>query len=260
MIVTPLLAFLLLAPPEAHAGCDPSELDGALRAAEEAFVTGASDSMDDALSDVKKALSCTRDPVPPTLCARIHRARALGAWLVTDADEAFGSLRAMVHADPRFDLPSSLPVQHPLRRLLIDAEESEMAWAPAPSPGWVLVDGLRTGSVPIGQPYVAQRLKDDGQAQKARIVDQRATEGPAPRNRAPARRALRWTGFGLGVISAGMYGAAWSANGAYQSAVLDGDNARIDQYHSATNRFAVGSVATVGLGVGALVSAELVRH
>lgn len=260
MIVSSLLTFLFLTPLDAHAGCDPGELEGALRGAEEAFVTGSADSMDDAISGLKKALSCTREPVPPELCARIHRARALSAWLVTDSDEALGSLRAMIHADPRFGLPSALPIQHPLRRLLIDAEETEMAWAPAPSPGWVLVDGLRTGAVPIGQPYVTQRLKDDGQAQKARIVDQRplGSATAAPR-RGSGRRALRWTGVGLGVLSAGLYGTAWASNNAYHEAVVSEDNARIGYFHSSTNLLSVGSVAAVGLGAGALLTSELIR-
>lgn len=258
MIVSPLLAFLLLAPTEAHGGCDPAELDGALSAAEEAFVTGSNDTMDDALSSLKKGLSCTRDPVPPAVCARIHRARALGAWLVTDSEEALGSLRAMIHADPRFPLPPDLPAQHPLRRLLIDAQEAQSAWMPAPTPGWVLVDGLRTGAVPVGQPYVTQRLKDDGQAQKARIVDQRTADPSSPRGgRAPARRVLRWTSVGLGAISAGLYGSAWVTNSAYHDAVIRSDNPRIGSYHATTNALSLGSVAAVGLGVGALVSSEL---
>lgn len=189
--MSPLLAFLLLTPLEARAGCDPTQLEGALTAAEEAFVTGAGDNMDDALSAMKKGLSCTREPVLPATCARIHRARALGAWLVTDPEEALGSLRAMIHADPRFSLPDNLPIQHPLRRLLIDAQESQMAWSPAPSPGWVLVDGLRTGAVPMGQPYIAQRLKDDGQSQKARLVVQRIVAPESPRGRSPARTPRR---------------------------------------------------------------------
>jgi hypothetical protein len=157
-----------------------------------------------------------------------------------------------------------VPSEHSLQGLLRLAEESPLSWTRAPASGWVLVDGVRTGAVPIGQPYVLQTIKGDGKAGGARLV-RSLTEGPGGSHGgssgssggANPKRVLRWTGVGLGVLSAALYGGAWAANRSYHQAVVAEDNARIGATHMTTNVLSVGSVAGASLGVGAVVTSTL---
>jgi hypothetical protein len=246
----------------AHAGCDAEAVSSAVQSAEEAFVGGDPKSMGVALAGVRRALGCIREPVSPGLCAEVHRAHALGAWLNADQPGAVGSLRAMLHANPRQDLGLEVvPREHALNGLLLLAEESPLSWTRAPASGWVLVDGVRTGAVPVGQPYVLQTIKGDGKAGGARLV-RSATEGSSGSSLGSSgggnpRRVLRWTGVGLGVVSAALYGGAWASNRSYYRAVAAEDNARIGATHMTTNLLSVGSVAGASLGVGAVISSTL---
>lgn len=166
---TPLgVALFLLAAP-ARAGCDP--IDPALAAAERSFGAGDGKALARALADVEDALACVRDPVPPATCARVHRALALEASLAGDAEAVAEALRAMLHADPLAALPSPLvPDRHPLRAALVQAEERTTTFVEGPGKGWLVVDGIRTGAVPVGQPYVLQRTKPGDRTLGARLV------------------------------------------------------------------------------------------
>lgn len=260
MIVTLLNTAWWFGVPTAHAGCVPGPLgatsampgglDAAIAAAEGAFASSDDRTMAAAIAEVKRSLACAREPVPPTMCAGVHRVRALEAWLADDRAAAVGSLRGMLHADPRADLPSGLvPPRHVLRELLIDAEETTVSSSDAKGHGWLLIDGVRSGAVPVGQPYVVQQLRDGDAAARARIV-----EGTPRRDGREAaghgRRALGWAGLGLGVASAGLYGGAWVSHGAYRSAVAIEDDARIGALHTSTNALSIGSVVAAGLGLG----------
>lgn len=257
----------LLAVPAAGGACAPEDLDRALDAADKAFVANDGKAMTVAVKGIRRSVKCIDGPVPPGTCARIHRARALAAWLGGDEGQAVSWLRSMLHADPRTELsPEVVDARHRLRTLLLSAEEQAPRWTEGPGRNWLLVDGVRTGAVPVGQPYVVQPLKDDGEPQRARIVDRwRADSGrsrsvgtlpPSSGSTSSTRKVMRWAGLGLGVVSAGLYGGAWATHGAYQGAVEARDDARIGRLHTTTNLLSVGSVAAVGLGAGALLSAE----
>jgi hypothetical protein len=169
---TPLGAVLFLALSEARASCEASAVDGAIATAERSFAAGDARSMGAALEDARRTLGCLRAPLPPEACARLHRARALEASLAGDADMVDASLRAMVHAAPLMGIPAALvPARHPLRAALVRAEESLPTSTEGPAGGWLYVDGLRTGVVPVGQPYVLQRTKPDGRTLGAKLVD-----------------------------------------------------------------------------------------
>ncbi|MEZ4238275.1 MAG: hypothetical protein R3F59_19415 [Myxococcota bacterium] len=172
MISTLLPTLLFLAAPARASGCDPSALDQALDAVDRAFVASDDKAMGDAVKLVRKAVRCYDAPVPPGTCARIHRARALAAWLDGEEIDAVAWLRAMLHADPRTELaPDVVDPRHRLRTLLLWAEEEPNSWTEGAGHHWLLVDGVRTGAVPAGQPYVVQPLRDDGTAQHAKLVD-----------------------------------------------------------------------------------------
>jgi hypothetical protein len=265
-VIALLMNTLSLLTVPARAGCDPVALEQALDAADQAFVASDEPAMSSAVKAIRKSVGCIDGPVPPGTCARVHRARALAAWIDGDEDQAVSWLRGMIHADPGIELPTGVVGdRHRLRVLLVAAQEHPIAWMEGPGKHWLLVDGLRTGAVPVGQPYVLQPVRDDGQPQRAKIVDRWRSDAGRPRavgrtapgsSTSSAQRAMRWTGLGLGAVSVGLYGGAWAANGAYQGAIEQRDDARIGRLHTTTNALSIGSVAAIGLGAGALLSAE----
>jgi hypothetical protein len=253
------------AAPLAYAGCDPATIEGALKTVEQAFPSGDLKSVEESMFVVRKSMACVREPLTPALCSRVHRAYALQHWLENDSAGARVALEAMLNADPKATLPVLIVGErHPLRGVLVAAEEVTPSWVEAPGSGWVLVDGLRTGAAPRQQPYVFQPLKEDGRALGARLVDHPSGEGGGPSvprlgGGSGNKALLRWTGVGLGVVSASLYGGAWATRGAYFDAVGTGTNDDIGRLHATTNGLAIGSLVTFGLGTGALVSAQLVR-
>lgn len=245
------LISLLYSTSPALAGCDAGAISSGISEAERAFKGGDLKGMDETLSSLRRSLACVREPVAPALCAAVHRTHALRAWLYADESSAVGSLRAMLHADPRATLPIELiPRAHGLQMLLMQAEEAPLQWSRAPSSGWVLVDGVRTGAVPVGQPYLLQPIKGDGRAGGAKLI--RSAEQGAVRTGSGPKRAMFWTGASLSIVSAGLYGGAWAANRGYHRAVLAEDNDRIGSLHTTTNLLSVGSLAAVSLSASAL--------
>lgn len=238
--------------------CDAGALAASLDAAEAAFGAADARSLSDALAQVKRELACAREAVSPEACARVHRARALLAWTEQDPIGAKGSLRAMLHAEPFLALPPSLvPADHPLRGQLIQAEEALPLWTEAPGKGFVLVDGVRTGAIPVGQPYVLQKLGGDGSPRKAKLVE--PTEAATRRNGgSSAQHGMRGAGAALAVIGGGLYGGAWASNAAYHRAVDEGDDPRIQSLHGATNALSIGSAGALLGGAGLLVGSLLV--
>ncbi|MEQ1564433.1 MAG: hypothetical protein ABMA64_02260 [Myxococcota bacterium] len=257
----PLLSVHWAAPLAHAAGCDPATIETALTSAEKAFPSGDAERLEQQMFVVRKSMACTREPLSPTLCSRIHRGFALQRWLEGDPEASTNALGAMLHADPYATLPNLVVGdRHPLRIALLDAEEVVPSWTDAPGGGWVLVDGLRSGAVPVGQPYVLQPLKDDGRAGGARLVDRPTSEPARGGSTGSGKRTrLRLIGAGLGVVSATLYSSAWVSRGAYFDAVEAGDNFRISRSYGNTNGLAIGSVAALGLGTGAVVAAELLR-
>lgn len=252
-----LLAPLLLAVP-ARASCTASDVEAALDGAERSFVSEDARELQDEVREVERLLGCVHDPVPAALCARVHRARALAAHLSGDAASLEVHLRAMLHAAPMGEVPADLvPPGHAVRTALVAAEEAPLSLVPAPKGSWLLVDGIRTRVVPQGQPYVLQRARLDGTTTGARLVEASAgSGGGAP---AGGRVAVRWTGLGLGVVSAGLYGAAWAQRAAYDSAVAARDDPRIGRTYTATNALSVGAVAAAGLGSALVVGSLTLR-
>ncbi len=203
-------------------------------------------------------MSCVDFELSPQLCARIHRASALTHWIEGDDLGSLRSLRAMRHADPTLGLPRLGP-EHPMRRQLVQAEEADAAWSPSGVKGLALVDGLRTGLVPVEQPYVLQLLDEDGSPLKPRIVERLAAASEPSSPAKPVARTLRWTGLGLGVGAAALYGSAWGTRAAYFRAVDDGNDDAIGSKHATTNGLAIGSVVLTSLAAGAILGAEAVK-
>ena len=178
-MATPFGTFLFLLTRPAQASCAPSELDAALSAAEDSFTAGDARAMGRALKDARRSLGCVREPLTPELCARFHLSRALEASLLGDAPMVATSLRAMLHADPLAVLPTDfVPMGHPVRYAMIQAEETALSFVEGPGSGWLLVDGLRTGAVPVGQPYVLQRTRSDGRTLGAKLVESAGQGAP----------------------------------------------------------------------------------
>ncbi len=249
MILTTLLAL-----GDAHA-CDDSGLRNAISAAENAFRTAQTVRSaaprgrelagpgERALEDLEGSLACLEEPVSPALAARIHAADALVAWLAGDRARGLASLRAMLTADPRHDLPLELvPAEHGLRHWLADAGEREATWSPSLG-RWALVDGLPTRAVPLEQPYVLQHPRDVG-ALRGRLV--------GVEQRAGGKTPWLVGGAALAAAAAGSYAGAWAVRGSYWDAVEARDNDRIGSLHTTTNVLSIGAVGAGTLGVVAL--------
>lgn len=239
--------------------CDAATLSRSLDAAEAAFGANDTQSLAAALGDVKHDLGCARQAVSAADCARVHRARALAAFAAGDPGAARLSLRAMLHAEPFLTLPDTLvPADHPLRAELRLAEETLPRWTEAPGKDFLLVDGLRTGAIPVDQPYVAQKLSGDGVPKGAKVIEA-GDAGRSSGGGSGGRAGLRAAGAALGVLGGGLYGGAWASNAAYHRAVDDAtDDARIGRLHGTTNALSIASTgALIGAG-GLLISSLLV--
>ncbi|HHO51321.1 MAG TPA: hypothetical protein ENK18_10710 [Deltaproteobacteria bacterium] len=245
----------------AAAGCDPAALERNLEAAEAAFTAGDPSTAQRTLSRARRVLGCTPEALSATTCARLHRATALTRWLKADQGGAEQALRAMIHADPLLSLdPELLPATHPLHRLRILAEEARMSWSDAIAEE-ALIDGVRTGVVPIDRPYVIQHLKGDT-ITGGRWVRRSDTSLPLPDHSesSPRARALWYSGLGLGAGGAVMYGAALGARASYNQAVEAHNDLLIGPRHTVTNALSIGSVSAAALSLGALTASELLRR
>lgn len=248
----------------AFAGCEPTDLELNLEATESAFTADDAGTALRALSRARRALGCTSEALSATTCARLHRATALTRWLKDDRSGAELALRAMIHADPLLSLePQLLPEEHPLHRVRISAEEAQVSWS-ASIEEEALIDGVRTGAVPLGQPYVIQHLEDD-RITGGRWVQRSGGRGPRlplpdHSESSPRARALWYSGLGLGVSGVVLYGGALGARASYNSAVEAGNDLLIGPRHTATNALSVGAVSTALLSAGALTASEILRR
>lgn len=159
-----LLAASVLAAPVCPASV--AEVTAAVADAEQAFVRLDRTGLDRSLADAAAELACMTSPIPPTLAARLHRAKALAAFVAGDEPGARRALYAARVVDPVGDYPSGLlPADHPLRGLLVNAVLGTPASAPIPAPaqGSVWFDGRISLSRPSDRPTVFQRTGPKGE-------------------------------------------------------------------------------------------------
>ena len=199
------------------------------------------------------------------LIARVHRATALSRYLLEDERGVQRSFRGMLHADPRVPLPLDLAaVDHAIQLDRMAAEETLPEWNPKlrkPS----LVDGVRTGAVPVDQHYVVQRTKGE------RVTRSRLhTTMPLPKRikvimvdhhqSAPAPRRLWYVGLGSAATSVALYSGALVTRLQYNSAnQRPRDRDRAQRLFTTTNVLSVGAGVAALTSVGTLTAGEILR-
>ncbi|MEZ4318483.1 MAG: hypothetical protein R3F61_13305 [Myxococcota bacterium] len=216
-----MLALLLLSQ-SARAECSPADLDPALDRAETAYIEADRGTLVQALKAARAATACAS---PSSVqAARLLRGDALVAALDNDWPTAEEDLRASVAAMPLLEMPPMLVRDQRLHLAWQRAQETPIQWSLA-SPA--LVNGTMTPLRPDTIVLGAKRRK--------------SAKGP-----------VRMVGLGLGIVAAGMYGAAWGTRFQYDQAVEDGRNAEARTHHRNTNALSIGSTAAAGVGLGML--------
>lgn len=220
--------------------CDLDTLDGHLAAADAAFVARDQEALLAAVAAADRELGCIRQVVPPLWSARVHFAHALAEWKDVDDGRCVASLRAAQHAEPLFRLPEEvIPPTHAMRRLAWEAEETPDAWTLSSRPA--RIDGLPSSALPVGQPYLLQKLTGAGGVRRVE------PGGKAPGAERHTAGTLRWVSGGLGVAGLGLLVAAQTQRAAYYDDVLAGRVAEANDRHLyPTNNLSIAWAVTGG--------------
>ena len=265
-----ILAWLGSWAPSAHAadapeepGCELSSLRDALDGAEAAFAAMNADSFDRMASRIDGELSCQTRLILPADCAVLHRVNALTSFLLDDEDATIAALRSAQLADPTIKLSSEIaPVGHPLREHFgaarMEANDT-MQRLPRPAQGWLSIDGQRSRLAPEDRPFVLQQVGDNGHVLGTTYVAPGETRPDYPARPLGVRPKTVMVGSGvlLGALSAALYGGAFVARSSYNDAVAAGDEERIRNTHRTTNGLVLGSLGTLAIGSGLVISAAL---
>jgi hypothetical protein len=275
---------LLLLTTLAHAApvcpATATELDATAAEAESAFAQMDAAALAGALSDALAEVACMREPIPPVVAARVHRARALAAFVDGNDTEARRALYAAHVLDPAGDLPASAaPPDHPIRELLPRATTSpSTATVPAPSSGYtVYFDGSATLSRPSDRPTVFQLGNARGEVVQGQYLPPEAVMPPyargtaevsgvsaarpdraAERSAAPMRASLPLAVVGGTALVAGgvTYALATAARADFDDPTTPLDE--LDALRDRTNSLVHVSGGLAGLGVACGLSAVVV--
>ncbi|MEQ1508726.1 MAG: hypothetical protein ABMB14_41245 [Myxococcota bacterium] len=245
--------------------CDARGLMEIVGDAELAFVHMDAQTFESAAARLDRALDCQTDALTAIQIASYHKVRALAAFF--DADEAATilSFQAALNTMPGYALPLEIaPDGNPLRQQF----EKAKLYAPGetfdlspPADGWLTIDGVRTTAAPASRPFVFQRFGSAGEVQdtdyvavgspvpsypKVAVAVTRDVEPDPPKKK--VNGALVGSGIALGAVSAGLYGVAFATRGAYDDAVLAGDEPKIRSNYGTTNGLVLGSGASLALG------------
>lgn len=266
-----------------HAACPATVAD--LRddagRSEVAFAAAAGSDFAAAVSDLRADLGCLTDALGPADVAVVHRIEALSAFLAGDHDAVVASFAAARRIEPGWQLPTSLALDdHPLRR---DFDRAGSVAVPARAPvptmavGWLRVDGVQAGDVPVAVPFVLQQFDAAGAVAWSGLVPVGGalpTWAPAPMPRSPspspvpvplppvaehphAGRVPLLVGAGLAAVASGLSG--WQAS---RETARFWDpatpSAEIDRHADRANRWILVSVAAGGVAVGGVGTAVLV--
>ena len=111
---------------------------------------------------------CLMEPVDPELAALVHRMRGLGAFIERDQDRARQAFAAARVLEPAYSWPESLiPWGHPLLGMYqaLSVEDAAFETVPAPSSGWVYMDGRPSEPRPLLWPTILQVSDAEGAVQ-----------------------------------------------------------------------------------------------
>lgn len=169
------------------------------------------EALDQAMADVRTALSEQCAAIEPRLAMQIHLAMARHTWTLFDTQNSVRAYLAVRDLAPSWteELDSQVPSDHPVRELWGDRPKWTTTLDETPTGGW-LVDGSPGPEVPKDRAFVLQALERDGGAVWTGWLTDPSEIPVAPLRAARIRRIRkRGTVVSLGVagIGAGLLGA-----------------------------------------------------
>lgn len=254
-----LLALRWAAP--AHAACDaPTDSDVVTASADRAEVHFAALDVESFLADVGQArqdVTCLDEALSRSLAARLHRLDGLARFVSRDRTGAQASFAAARAIEPAYRFPTSLvPDDNPVLEafVAIDPSTVDVAEAPSPADGYLMIDGSGTLAYRPALPLVVQRFTADGTVADTRwlapgeawpVYD--VGRGAAPAGRRSARAPLLVAAGASAVTSGALYGLAWGSHRNWADSEAAPD--QLDAYRRQTNALTVGSGAAVLVAV-----------
>lgn len=218
----PALLALLALPTGAAAACpEPTpvaaweaHLDTATAAYRALDLEGFRSAMDSAAT----ALPCVAEPITADQALRAHQLQGLRSFVLDDPGRTEQAFLAARRVTPTSRLPDTLiPSEHPVRQrygaLPLDALGEQPV--PPPKAGAILLDGAPGGARPTQAPVLFQLQDADARVTHTLYLWPDEPLPAYPRPRSAGKRALLWSGLGLGLAGAAAYGAAWGVRGAY---------------------------------------------
>ncbi|MBT3218994.1 MAG: hypothetical protein HN348_07880 [Proteobacteria bacterium] len=260
------MMYLLWLSVAAYAGCDVDSFQDAVDSGEEAFGEMEPQRFEEAVVRADETMACMNQLLTPVHCAAYHRLQALATFFAHDDNGTVLHFQAVRATQPGYQLPRTIaPEGHPLRDSFDNAAQfltDDSFPLPPPETGWLHVDGQRSNDAPSGRPFIFQRFNDGGSVLQTRYlpvgtpmpsypVAEVPVSGP---DRKGIKKALFWSGIGLGVAAVGIYGGAFASRGSYNRAVVDGDEPAIIATHKTTNALVGTAVGSGGVSIALVVT------
>jgi hypothetical protein len=247
-----------------------AEVDATVAEAEAAFGQLDEGALTRALSDAMVEVACLREPIPPVVAARLHRAQALRAFVLGKDGEARRALHAATVLDPSGDFPLSLiPADHPIRGLRVaPAGQPAQSSVPPASDGLtVYFDGSATLSRPADRPTVFQVADAGGSMLQGQYLTADTALPPYARGpktasatvqRPKPRLSVPLAILGGAAVLAG--GAAYAGAGVSHAAFEDPETrvSELEGLRDRTNTLVYASAGLVGVGVASGLGAVVV--
>lgn len=167
----------------------PGAVHAALSRAEAAIDALDADALDEATRTARLAVICVEEPLDRSQWARLFRLDGVARFVGDDWVSAVSRFEAARALDADATLPENLGA--PLRRVwdAVPPPTGATMVLPAPSEGWIEVDGVRADRAPADRVYALQWMRADGSVHGTWIVAEGAI--PAyPRAPAPGRRGV----------------------------------------------------------------------
>lgn len=251
-----------------------------LTAAEDAFSSMMLEPFRVELAAIEAEIGCLEEKLEPLVVARLHRVRAMGAFLERDQPGAVAAFQGQRAADPELDLPEKYVEQHPLRKLYVQAGETEDPRAPLEQVEGVQiwVDGHQATERPTARVALFQLTREQQLLGSqllpggASLTVPKVAPAPAPAAVPPSdpspTRAKRVpiASIGLGVAAGvaagsaiGLYASGRSAKARYDDPTTPFED--LDALRTKTNTRHFGAqilgASAVGLGAVAVISGVL---
>lgn len=263
----------------AHAACPASleALSARLESAEEAFGSMKLEPFRTELAAIEEEVGCLEVRLEPVIVGRLHRVRAMGAFLDRDQPGAVQAFQAQRAADGELGLPEKYVEQHPLRKLYEQAADEEDPTSPLQLVDGVQiwVDGHAAEVRPTGRTALFQFTSADSLLGSQLLAPGAGIEVPTPvpapapvppESTGKAKKKAPVVTIGLGVLAGvaagsavGLYASGRSSYARYQDPAtpfedLDGLRSKTNQRHVGAQ---IAGLGALGFGTAAVLSGVL---